>query len=133
MAFTLAEKVDIRLYTGWSGRWHQVDSDLERAMSAIETEPEAETLIRGLLVSCRDIDAKMVDAHGRLKAMKVGSIDLTGGGELDELRGEGRRFSGRICSHLGVDFREDCWAGASPSNTGGSRGGYGGGNYALHG
>lgn len=108
MAFTLAEKVRIRFYLGWSDRFHQFDSRLEQAMSAVEANPDTETFIRdAIMVDIEDIRTKLKDAHGRLKAMKVGSINLPGQNELMLLRMEGRRHVGSLAATFGVEVRHD--------------------------
>lgn len=93
-------------------------------MSALDTEPEATTLALAAVVSAKDIDTKILDAHGRLKALKVGSIDLSGPGEIATLRAEGRRFVARLSAILGVAPRVDVFSSQAHG---------GAGNYALHG
>lgn len=144
MALSLQNKADIRTRLGWSGRWHQSDSRLEQAMSALETQSEHEKWITnsltpdvnepiGLLASCEDIDTKLVDAHGRLKAMKVGSIELPGGNEIRELRKEGARFVATIASILGVEVRHNYYSSQLPRGFQGPFGLSSGGNYGLQG
>ena len=88
-------------------------------MNALDTEPEHELQLTdtlangGLLASIKDIDTKLVSAHGRLKAMKVGSIGLPGSGEITELKREGRRFIGRVADILGVPVLGDYFGGSS--------------------
>lgn len=124
MALSAAQKADIRLYAGWQARYLQIDSQLEGAMRAIELQPEHEAQITnpltgtppGLLAQLSDIDAKLRDAHGRLKASQVGSITLNPD-ELLSLRSEGRRLVKRLCSILGVPRGEDVFgSGGSASN-----------------
>jgi hypothetical protein len=128
MALTNAQKADTRAYLGWSARFHQFDSRLEQAMSALATEPEHEAQVIVLLASILDIKTKLVASHSRLKASKVGSIDLNPA-EIPMLRKEGKRFVGEIASILGVETRRDIF-GSSPNSVFASAGGsYGGGNY----
>ncbi len=128
---TLAEKADIRFYLGWSDRFRQTDSRLEQAMLGITAE--GETLVRAEIVACKDIDTRLLDSLGRLKALKVGSIDLPGKNEIDELEKQGRRRVSRIASTLSVEVREDVFSSSSSSRFGSHGGPSGGGNYALHG
>lgn len=114
MALTAQQRADVRFYAGWSARFHQFDSQLEQAMNALETEPEHELQITnpidgtppGLLALMADIDSRLSGTYGRLKASKVGSIELNAG-EISQLRSEGRRLSGRLCSILGIPRRID--------------------------
>jgi hypothetical protein len=113
-------------------------------MSAVETEPEHEKQITnplvppvgepiGILALLADVDAKLTDAHGRLKAMKVGSIDLPGKLEISTLRSEGRRHVSRMASMLGVEVRHDVYSASKWRGAAGYGGLVSGGNYASHG
>jgi len=133
VALTASDKADVRFFLGWSARFHQSDSRLEQAMSALDTEPEAEALVLAAIVSCKDIDTKLTDAHGRLKAMKVGSIDLPGDREIQTLRKEGRRHVGRIALTLGVEVRHDVFSSSRYRGFASFGGVSMGGNYVPHG
>lgn len=117
MALTEAQRSSVRLYVGWSERFHQFDSELEQAMNALATAPDGEAIVLAAVAACEDIDVKLTAAHGRLKAMKVGSIGLSGPGEIRALRSEGRRHAGRIASVLGVSIRHDVFTGSGPVAT----------------
>jgi len=135
MALTAQQKADIRRYLGWSARFHQYDSRLEQAMSAIDTEPEHESQLtetlanHGILANIADVLTKLRDAHGRLKASKVGSIDLNDS-ELRQLRKEGDRWVADLSSVLGVEVRNGGIFGTRlPRAFSGFGGQYGGGNF----
>lgn len=120
MALTSTQKAEVRYYAGWSARFHQFDSQLEQAMLALATEPESELLITqgltasppGLIAALKDVDEKLAAAHARLKADEVGTIKLNRA-EVQQLRAEGRRFVGRLCSILGVDRGVDVYSSGS--------------------
>ncbi len=134
--FTDVEKANIRLYMGWSARFHQGDSRLEQAMSAIAGESSDAThdLVTGLLTTIEDIDTRITSSYNRMKANKVGSIDLPGAQELGLLRSEGRRFVGRLASILGIETRHDVFSGSTPRGGHDVGGGLsGGGNEMKHG
>lgn len=137
MAFTATEKVKIRFYCGWSARFHQFDSRLEQAISAVEVDTDTETFVRGIIADCDDTRTKLTAAHSRLKAMKVGSIGLSGPNELMMLRSEGRRHTGELCSVLGVERRHDVFGSSRyryfASHTGLHVDGVFDGNYYPHG
>lgn len=57
------------------------------------------------LASCEDISAKIVLAHKRLKAAKVGDIRLNYD-EVAQLKEEGDRFVGQMARMLGVEVRD---------------------------
>lgn len=133
MALTEAERVQVRLYMGWSARFFQFDSELEQAMNALDSKPDTEQLIRDLIAECQRIDTAIVNAENRFKAAAVGSIKLTLGNELALLRSRGRQFSGRMAATLGVEVRHDVWSGTTPSHRATRWGVYGAGNYQVQG
>jgi len=116
VALTAAQRAEVRRYAGWGARFRQFDSALDNAMDALGSDPEHEVQITnaltatppGLLAQLADVDAKLTGAYGRLKADKVGSIELNRG-ELFQLRSEGRRLTGRLCALLGVQRRADVY------------------------
>lgn len=114
MALTATQKADVRLFLGWSARFHQTDSQLEMAIVAIQDDAAAEAQISALLLEVANIDTKIKAAYPRLQASKVGSIELNSG-EVGTLRSEGRRFVGRMATILGVDVRKDVFAGGQVS------------------
>lgn len=107
MALTEAQRVSIRFYLGWSARFHQTDSRLEQAMNAVDGLPDTQTQVESVLTDLGDVSDKLKDAYDRLKALKVGSIELPGKNEIALLRSEGRRHAGSLASILGVEVRHD--------------------------
>jgi hypothetical protein len=132
MALTEDQKFQLRLYLGWSERFHQFDSGLEQAMSALETRASAEAGVISMLVECVRIDTALIAAEKRLKASEMGPITLNGG-EIEQLRDRGRQFVGRIASILGVEVRNDVFSGGPPSARATADGMAGGGNRQMHG
>jgi hypothetical protein len=111
--FTEAQRAKVRWYLGWSARFHQSDSRLEQAMNAVDMETTDAThdLIIANLTAMDAINTRIVGAYDRLKALKVGSIDLPGHQEIGLLRSEGRRLGGAVAAALGVPTRHDVWSG----------------------
>jgi hypothetical protein len=132
MALTEEQKFKLRLYLGWSERFHQHDSALEQAFSALESRPSAENGTIALLAECERIDSAITAAEGRLKATTVGSIELNTM-EINQLRDRGRQFVGRIASILGVEVRNDVFSGALPTARASAFGMVYGGNRQMHG
>lgn len=135
MALDDQQKAAIRRALGWSARFHQFDSRLEQAMSAIATEPEHELQItdtlanQGILANIDDIQTKLRQAHDRLKADKVGSI-LLRKEELQQLRSEGDRWVRDLARILGVETRNGGLFGGARIRTFAGHGGpYASGNY----
>src|SRR5688572_19681854 len=104
MALTEDQKFKIRLYLGWSERFHQHDSALEQALSALVTHPSAEAGVIALIAECERIDTALVSAEKRTQAAQAGPITLNSM-EIHQLRDRGRQFVGRIASILGVEVR----------------------------
>jgi hypothetical protein len=99
-------------------------------MNGVDSSPETEALITnpitatppGLLADIAAAQVLIDGAIRRLKASKVGSIELNGR-EIEQLRDIGRTRIHRLCSLLGVALREDYFA-STPAP-----GRDGGGNY----
>lgn len=132
MALTDDQKFQIRLYMGWSARFHQFDSALEQALAALETTPAEQAGVLGFVAECQRVDAAITAAETRLKATTVGTIDLNGA-EINQLRDRGRQFVGRIASVLGVEVRNDVFSGNAPSSRATVGGMAGGGNWQMQG
>lgn len=116
MALTDTQRAQVRKYLGWPARWWQTSSQLEQAMNALDQTAAELTEVTTMLTALADIDTRITAAYSRLKAMKVGSIELPGHGELLALRSEGRRYSNRLASKLGVPILSDAWSGGSGPN-----------------
>ena len=101
---------------GWAERFFQFDSELEQAMSAIGGLVDSQAKIETHLTELVRIDAAIVASEARFKADKVGSIELTKGGELRLLRSRGRQEVGRMSSLLGVEPKHDVFSGSAPSH-----------------
>lgn len=129
MALSPAQKALCRQYLGWSFGFNDRDSHLEQSFNGLETKPDEEALVVAVLASVADIDAKIVTAHKRLKAAKVGDIGLNYD-EVRQLRDEGNRFVGRMARMLGVEVREGGGFSSSlPTGRTQQGGYYPGGNY----
>ncbi len=126
MALTATQKASIRLYCGWSARFHSTDSRLEMAMGAADNDAELLVQIASILASLAAIETKITALYDCFKAQKVGNITLDPKLELGMLRSEGRRFVGRLATLLGVEVRHDVFSGYGPRHFAGYYGIYGG-------
>lgn len=117
MALTQQQKADIRLYCGWSARWHQADTRLEGAMYAVDGDASVLVQIQnaisatppGLLAILAEKDAQIRAATARMAADRVGTIELNRQ-ELSQLRSQGRQYVARLCSILGVERGVDVFS-----------------------
>jgi hypothetical protein len=133
VAFTSTERGSIRMYLGWSARFLQFDDALERAMEAVGNDAATEAQIRAHLTEGARVDAAIQAAEARLKASKVGTIELNDG-EIETLRDRGRQNVGRMARAFGVEVRGDAYSGALPTNQASAVGMiFGGGGYQQQG
>src|ERR1044072_850373 len=116
------------MYMGWSARFAQTDTALERAMSAIEAMPADLAMARTHLTELARIDAAITACEARFKADQVGSIKLSTS-ELGRLRSRGAERVGRLATLLGVEVRDNPFSPDLPRWRGGHGGPSGGGNY----
>ena len=126
---TEAQKADVYFFCGRPQRWIQVNTALEQAMAKIVAFPAQAQLVTngltdspvGLLAQLRrHYDVTIPSAYRRLQALKVGSIELSGNGELRALAAQGRRLVTGLRSILGVDRDPDCTMDADVFGTTGS-------------
>lgn len=116
MALSIYERRQIRKYLGWdvleltTGR---ENVSLEAALSNIDADAAALQLIQdpltpvsgspGILAQLYDVEARLYQAKGRLKANAVGSIELNRA-ELNQLCQEGMRLSSQLAHMMGVEI-----------------------------
>ena len=115
MAFTESQRVEIRRYLGHQALFRQTDSKLERSMNAVDTYAETETSVEARLAELAAIETKVTACYSRLKALKVGAIELPGRGELLGLLSEGRRITRELAVVFGVDVLEGAVFGGGKS------------------
>lgn len=113
MALTADQRLKVSFYLGL-----RID-DTTPSYYLNTLTAEGETLIGDVLSDLADIDEAIQGARARLKALKVGSIELPGGGELTELRGEGRRLVNRLATLLGIAPLSDVYANTIDGGNGG--------------
>jgi hypothetical protein len=141
---TDAQRAEVYFFCGWPQRWVQENTALEQAMNAIGGRPEMQALLsnslvaspKGLLAQARLLyDVTIPATYRRLKATKVGTIELDARAEIRMLRDEGRRLVNGICTLLGVTADGDVFGpgegGVAGSSSFGiqTRGPGGGGNW----
>ncbi len=112
MALTDTQKAEIRDFLGWPARFHDRDDRLENAFTALADLPDDETRIIALLNKAKDIETRITDALGRIKASAVGSITLNQA-EILQLKSEGRRAVNRIAAILYVPVKANAFGGGA--------------------
>ena len=130
---TEAQRAECYFFCGWPQRWVQVNTALEQALNKINTSPAQAALLTnglfdspvGILAQLRQhYDVTIPGAYRRLKALKVGSIELSGNGELRALEAQGQRLVNALCSILGVESDADVFKPGRGSRTGARMGGF---------
>jgi len=132
VALTGAQRVRVREYLGWGARFGQVDTALERALSAIESLPDDEARLVEHLTELARIDAAITACEARFKASMVGSIKLAES-ELSRLRSRGAERVGRLARLLGVEVRDNPFSPDLPRTRDSFTGPHGGGNSQMQG
>lgn len=100
MALTATQQAQVRHYLG-------VPDDLKEAWIGFYSQlttlsAEGQVIVSDLLDKLQAIDDQLEQAPSRLKAWKVGSIELPHFEEIQGLRSEGRRLVGRLCAVFGL-------------------------------
>lgn len=133
MAFTDTQKAQIRMFLGWGARYLQTDDALRRAYDSVGTLGGADqVLVEAQLTECARVDAALLAAESRIKADKVGPIELNAM-ELDKLRDKGRTAVARMARIFGVEVRGDAFGPGLPSERATIWGMQGGDGYQLQG
>lgn len=108
MALTNAQKVAIRKWLGYSGRYFQTDTVLEQAMAAI-ADPDLEAEIATLLAELATVDARRATVRDTGGLKQVDEVVFQDG-SISSLRAvleEGSMLVARLAAMLGVDVRHN--------------------------
>lgn len=111
MAFTSAEKAQIRQVLGYSALFYDLDPRLEGQMDSLPTrDADSAARISANLVKLTALDARMECALDNLDAAVAGSMTLLGPAQLVALRAHGRMLIQQIAITLEVPVRKDYYA-----------------------
>ena len=122
MAFTEADRVQIRQYVGWSAIFLQYQPLLESAITTVQAKADGgsrddnstELLIKGLIVQLQAIDAKILNTDC-LGTNQVGNIQQDNIRALMIDRQNGRMLVGRLCTVLSLEGPlSDCFSSLPP-------------------
>lgn len=103
MAFTDAQKAQIRRYLGYPDVYRQANPRLESALNLVGDRPDSKALIEADLAALMTLETKLTaaQAYGGLK--RVDDIEFyPNAAQTKSLRDEGRRVVGRISITMGV-------------------------------
>lgn len=122
MAFSEADRVQIRIYLGFGSLYWQADPRLENAITALQsvadggTRPtsDAELAAKGIVTELGDIDSRIRALRDQQAATEVvGELRLDAAREQQRLCTEGRRYVHRLARMLDTFPRSDAF-GPSP-------------------
>lgn len=107
--FTNLEKTQVRDYLGWTAKYQQFDSGLERAFSFVANltaggDSSVEDQVRVMLAKVIAIESELDSARARFKADQVGPIKLNRM-EIVQIVQRGESYIGRMARLLGVEAR----------------------------
>ncbi|MHC4648750.1 MAG: hypothetical protein ACYTBJ_25110 [Planctomycetota bacterium] len=115
MAFTEAQKVDIRHYLGFPDVFRQENTRLESAITVVGGRPDTQALVEEILAELALIDTKL-GSSGILTQAGVKKVDEIeffgnqyGGGALSDVRRAGRQQCARLSIVMGVPLVGDVY------------------------
>lgn len=103
----------MRLYMGWQDRFYQYEPELEYALDAAQNDDTAVALILGIIDVLVEIDADIICARKRLKALEVDGQKLPGPVETNMLKDQGKMYVGRMSAFIGVPIKQDVFRGVA--------------------
>jgi hypothetical protein len=118
--FQESDRVQIRLYLGYSGTYLQADPRLESAIKNVQsiadggTRPDSstETLVRGIISSLQNIDTQITILASQQGAGAVGSIRVDAARETARLRMVGRQYVHRLARVFDTQPHSDIFSSA---------------------
>lgn len=122
MAFTDANKVQIRRWMGGSFLFINIDERLEASMRTVEALPDSGAteayIVSTLLVILDSVDVQLQALHAKFLALDADEVKLDAVRAMGALRSEGRRYSQQLAHSLGFNaVLRDPWAMGPPDPT----------------
>lgn len=126
MAFVESDRVNIRLYLGYSALFLQADPRLESAITATQavvdggTRPDnsSELLAKSIVTQLAAFDASIVGLSTQRGAGSVGGISIDPVRETARLRMLGRQYCHRLGRIFDTSPRADVFTSAMPDGAG---------------
>jgi hypothetical protein len=126
LAWTEADKAQLRHYLGFAALFLQADSRLEVAITSVQslgdngTRPDnsTELQIRGWLASLARVEQRLAELWEVAEGLKVDELGVDPFRGMALLRSEGRRLVGSIARALSTAPRHDVFSAAEPNPDG---------------
>lgn len=130
MPLSSTERANIRMYLGWSARFHQTDTRLEQAMNAVDNLDDELTQLRAHMTEIQAIETRISSMRAdSFRAREVGDIVLDAATEYALNCETGNRRCAAMAAILGVEVRRQYFSSAGPEGFAGPWGMSDGGNY----
>lgn len=121
-AYAESDRVQIRIYVGYSAIFLQADPRLENAITATlattdgGTRPDnsTQTAVMGYITQLQGIDQNLTNLNALMGAGAVDEIRIDPAREMARLRMEGRRLVHRLCRFFDVQPYSDIFSTAPP-------------------
>jgi len=118
MAFSEAERVQVRRYLGCSRLYLQSDPRLESVMTSVQAAADGgsapdgstEDLLRQTLADLAELKVRMKDLWAQAQALDADGLKIDVARAMAVLRSEGRLLVGVIADQLEVAPRRDVFA-----------------------
>lgn len=123
MAYTEADRVQIRHFMGGGALFHGLYPLLESAMVTTQSiadggsqvDSSTETAIKATVTSCITLETQLANLWSKMLAGTVDEIKIDPPRAMAALRMEGRRLSGSLARYLGFNAAlSDVWSAATP-------------------
>lgn len=108
MAFTNAQKVNIRFYLGYPQVYLQSNPRLESAIIVVGNDSDASTMVTDILASLVATNVNLTDVQDTVGLKRAEDIEWHAGMErMKSLRSEGRRYCSQLSALFGVPVASD--------------------------
>lgn len=109
MAFSEAQKAQIRRYLGYPDVFRYANTRLESALDVVGGRPDTQALIESDLTALAVIETQLTNAVASGGIKKVDEIEFFEIGQTSKIRSDGRRICGRLSITLGVPLAGDAF------------------------
>lgn len=109
MAFTDAQKAQIRRYLGFPDVFRYANTRLESAMDVVGGRAEVQAQVEADLAAITAVEAKLTEALTSAGIKKVDEVEFFEAGQRKALRDEGRRMCSRLSITMGVPLAADAF------------------------
>jgi hypothetical protein len=126
MAFSEAERVQVRRWLGFPAIFQQAEPRLENALTSVQSiadggsrpDNSTEVAIRGYLTTLATIESQELSLLTQMQALKADNIGIDPVRGMMGLRQIGRRYVRHLADALATSPRGDAWSAAKAADSG---------------